>query len=623
MAVKWSYPGIGFSEIDNSIQANTTVDDGVGAIVLNANKGYVNQRVLSTSVKKFHENFGDPETDHDYGHFAADQYLVASPALYAVRATMGDEQYAFIQYPYSDASVIDCKVNSLVQKFEYVDNNGDTQIKLLDPMNSHVQFESISALNWQTFKTNTTAEDVNADNYTNTAFCLVDNGYAVYYKDLQYEQDPAITVIRDDFVDGKIKDENKGTYYAIASLDGGSNNKLFMKKPAGYDVEKVLVYSPDGETPQGVDNHPSLYVNSAQTYEDADEVYWKVQLSVPKNLTLNNTENFAADFYIPSATVSEYASDELLVSDILADAIDGTIAESADVYAVRFFNWQTEEYNNLEIIEQSAYDNKSSVSGIQYREITGALYNQQLIMSKPNSALSGNIHVESVDMTLDMLSAANPAQYEHYKAVAEAGIITSVADTLDPEIVKSLAYDKYSKDLAEVYTSAYSVVEFLEPTQQEIQSIIIFNDNPNDTDKVNDGVFISPYIFNTYFDNDADKFGKQVQKAAYISRHPEPIYEPWVYDDNKQDVKELVAFPTSDIVNDPSGLYKNGYTRTILTVDEPGNGDIERYDSNQNNQLVIAAVAPGEFGNDIGISIITPEVADNLALVDQPAAFNW
>ena len=62
MSVKWNYPGVGFSEVDNSIQGNYTVADGVGAIVLNANRGYVNQRVLNTSIKQFHENFGDPET---------------------------------------------------------------------------------------------------------------------------------------------------------------------------------------------------------------------------------------------------------------------------------------------------------------------------------------------------------------------------------------------------------------------------------------------------------------------------------------------------------------------------------------------------------------------------------
>ena len=63
---KWSTPGIAFAEEDNTIRANAEPGNGIGAIVLKANKGYVNQRVLSTSRKKFHENFGDQESVTDY-----------------------------------------------------------------------------------------------------------------------------------------------------------------------------------------------------------------------------------------------------------------------------------------------------------------------------------------------------------------------------------------------------------------------------------------------------------------------------------------------------------------------------------------------------------------------------
>ena len=231
MAVNWSYPGIGFSEIDNSIQANNTVTDGVGAIVLDANRGYVNQRILSTSVKKFHENFGDPESEHNYGHFAADQFLVASPQLYAVRATMGDEQYAFIQYPYKDAAIRDCIVSDMVQSFTYVDNNGDTQIKLLEPMKGHVEYTNIKDQNWQTFTTKNEAKPIEKEgDYENTAFCLVDNGYAVYYRDLQYNQDPAIRIVRDD-VSGNgdnIPSAQKGYYYCVGDANGGDYSKIFI-----------------------------------------------------------------------------------------------------------------------------------------------------------------------------------------------------------------------------------------------------------------------------------------------------------------------------------------------------------------------------------------------------------
>ena len=244
-------------------------------------------------------------------------------------------------------------------------------------------------------------------------------------------------------------------------------------------------------------------------------------------------------------------------------------------------------------------------------------------MEAPNSALSGDVYVDLYGKTLNDLSATNSDVYEHYVGIAKSGCSAFPITGLNATDAKRLAYDQYGKDLVEVYTSGYSVFEALDPTTNTIYSRILFNDNPDDTDGKKDGVYKSKWIFNTYFDKDKGTQGESVIKAAYVSRNPEPIYQPWVYNDNKDKVKPLVAFPTSDIVNDPSGLYKDGYTKTILTVDEPGNGDIERYDSDQNNQLVIAAVAPGEYGNNIGISIITPEVADVAALVDQPAAFNW
>ena len=631
MAVNWSYPGIGFSEIDNSIQANTTVTDGVGAIVLNANRGYVNQRILSTSVKKFHENFGDPETDHDYGHFAADQFLIASPQLYAVRATMGDEQYAFIQYPYKDAAARDCVVDDLVQSFEYVDNNGNTQIKLLDPMIGHVEYSNIKDQGWQTFKSINTAEPVVSGNYTNTAFCLVDDGYAVYYRDLQTNQDPAIRIVRDDV--SAIPEAQKGSYYCVGNANGGDYAKLFMtsaSEKTNNSNGKVYIVSALEDASSVPASNPCLIVLSADPQTDKGE--WHAILDVPSTLTLNG-EDAHAEFYIPSGTAKDYPyvtkdtayTPSKRVSNIMTDA-SACVTESAAVYKMQFFDWSEEATLNQEIIEQSAYENKSKVIGAQFREITGALYNQQLVMEATNSAISGEIYVEAAGMTLSDLSAADKDRYDRYEPIAKKGFSAYPITKMPYVEAKQLAYEHYGKDVGDLYTSAYSVLESVDPITLTLTTRIIYNNNPDDVDAIkNDGVYTSPYIFNTYWDNDIGVAGNSVVKAAYISRHPDLVYQPWVYNDHKADgsVKPLVAFPTSDIVNDPTGLYKDGYTRTILTVDEPGNGDIERYDSEQKNQLVIAAVAPGEWGNDIGISIITPEVATVDALIDQPAAFDW
>jgi hypothetical protein len=55
-STKWTTPGVGFSEIDNTVRPNAEPGDGIGAIVINANRGYPNQRVLCTTIDKF-QNF--------------------------------------------------------------------------------------------------------------------------------------------------------------------------------------------------------------------------------------------------------------------------------------------------------------------------------------------------------------------------------------------------------------------------------------------------------------------------------------------------------------------------------------------------------------------------------------
>lgn len=582
--------------------------------------------MLSTSITKFHENFGDPESETDYGHFAADLYLQASPQLYAVRATQGDEAYGFIQYPYEDAAAKDCKIDSLVQSFEYVDKDRNTQIKLLDPMKGHIEYASIKDANWQTFTAaNDNAVQVDNDNYdginTNSAFCLVDNGYALYYHDLQDDQEPAMRIVRDDTANAKATDYPQGNYFKILNPDGNAY-KLFTNSASTLIQNDVFVFSAESQLNEFTDvSKPYMFVDQTRTIDSA----YFAQLTVPANLTLNNTET-TLQFYVNSAAFEgkyNYPTDTVAsggtINKIFTDEVTDNVTESAEVLEANFFDWDEESTVDSQILPVSAYEAKTYVSGAQFREITGALYNQQLV-SKVQDSISASVYVDAEDSYLGDLSESVS---EHYKTIADNGYSAYDITAADYDRIKKLAYNQYGKDVSEVYTSGYKLFEAYDPTSNTINTRIIFANNPNDTDNKQDGVYVSKYIFNTYFDNDDGVAGKQVIKSAYISRHPEPIYQPWTYNKNPDKVKRLMAYPTSEIVNDPSGMYKDGYTKSILTVDEPGNGDIERYASEQNNQLVIAAVGPGEYGNDIGVSIITPAVAGNMALADQPAAFNW
>ena len=140
---KYSTPGIRFTEIDNTIRSEAEPGLGIGAIVMKSNKGPVNQRVVTRNYNEFTEIFGEPETLTDYGHFAAENYFANSTQMYAVRATMGDEQYSQIQFTYDGAPVTATNKSKDTCKFVYVDNQSDNTLKLLSPLSAVTQVNSM------------------------------------------------------------------------------------------------------------------------------------------------------------------------------------------------------------------------------------------------------------------------------------------------------------------------------------------------------------------------------------------------------------------------------------------------------------------------------------------------
>ena len=92
---------------------------------MKSNKGPVNQRILTSSYDNFTQIYGEPENLDDFGHFAAENYLAISNQLLCVRATMGDEGYAQIQYPYTDADSLDKFTSKDTAEFKYINNEDD------------------------------------------------------------------------------------------------------------------------------------------------------------------------------------------------------------------------------------------------------------------------------------------------------------------------------------------------------------------------------------------------------------------------------------------------------------------------------------------------------------------
>ena len=144
---KYSVPGINFTEIDNTIRSNSLPGLGIGAIVMKSNKGPVNQRVLTTSYDNFTDIYGQPENLDDYGHFAAENYLAISNQLLTVRTTMGDEGYAQIQFPYTDADLKDTYLSKDTSEFKYIDNEDNANLKLLGNLNDVTQVSALTTNN--------------------------------------------------------------------------------------------------------------------------------------------------------------------------------------------------------------------------------------------------------------------------------------------------------------------------------------------------------------------------------------------------------------------------------------------------------------------------------------------
>ena len=133
---KYTVPKINFTEIDNSIRTVSEPGIGIGAIAIKSNKGPVNMRTVSRNYGEFKEIYGPPEALDDYGHFAAENYLANSNQLYAVRATMGDEQYSQIQYAFPNASTMGQNLSKDTAVFKFNDNEGTSDLKLVQQLDN-------------------------------------------------------------------------------------------------------------------------------------------------------------------------------------------------------------------------------------------------------------------------------------------------------------------------------------------------------------------------------------------------------------------------------------------------------------------------------------------------------
>lgn len=602
---KYSVPGINFQETDNTIRSNSVPGLGIGAIVLKSNKGPVNQRVLTTSFDNFTQIYGEPENLDDYGHFAAENYLAVSNQLLCVRATMGDEGYAQIQYPYTDADINDTYLSKDTSEFKYINNEDDSQLKLIGPLDTGVTVSALTAKGqWQ------------SDNFT-SAFALKQKAQFAKVQDLISDTPASIAVYKTiasasgDALDPAAVIVDNGTYVEFASKVGynGEVTKKFDDLiltsgawtdggiPAdNFEVKKnpVVVTVPDTE---------STGVSSYKGYQTVFSIPYSDTLNgLPLQVTAYFTDDLAQSIVSAqqetTKTTFKY-QDIFTPSSFFAGSADATedYCSTANASKIQFRDWDDVTDKTYYVDTTAFKETVGQAVGIQYREYGMNTLQEKLVDSE-------GITCEPIDRL--------------YDTEANIDTISNVAANYGID-VEEIISDKYSLLTFYDVWNGGKQIEDAEPTR-----IIVYTDEWRDFCSKNDGYPYNEWLFWTIVEKNAKQ---PTTLATYVQDKPSGVVIPWQdglqkEEEGSEAISKMVAFSTSEVLNSTNETYKDGYTISIESDDEPGNGDVEEYVSNKNNQLIIASIGPGEYGNNIGVSIITTECADIPALNHQNA-FNW
>lgn len=627
MATKWSTPGVVFREVDNTVRANADPGNGRGAIVLNANKGYPNQRVLNTSLDDFYKMYGEPDNVNQYGHFAAANFFGAgSEQLLTVRATMGDEGYAQVQYPYTDASTIDTKNVSGMETFQFVDNELTDNLKLIENITS-ANWDALKEAGYEGFPEKKEGE---YDYDSLSCFALSASADRAILKDVrdEFEGDDSysVTVYRNDSngASAACIETVSGKYYRM--LNNSAQNKYVdfsvLGAVTGADAS---AYSADNFDETG------LTFNIASSAADKD--YCNVDLFIPNNSAVDGQGGWVSNIGIAVSAVSgttvkftdivNSANLEIAQTSEYADTVaaaktakDDTILPilldkdenvGVEVSYVKVCDWDDLETKSYLVRTQDTkfggLDNlyKASHSGcvgIEYKEYGMADYNNDLAIAGSVSAYKcEDFKADKADGPED----ENSKKYSELVAIAE----------------------EYGLDASEITNGKYAVLYYnpaktwtKENKEQAVKLVKIDSEHAVNEDHSYTG--ISEALFAAYQET---KDTKITQKSIIKFIPAKAIVKPWQIDDGTN-VSRMTAISTTEVMADSTGTYADGYTPSCETDDEPGNGDIEQFESNQENQLVIAAVGPGEWGNDIGVSVITAEAAKYPCL-SHANAFSW
>ena len=625
---KYSVPGINFKEIDNTVRSNSVPGLGIGAIVLKSNKGPVNQRILTSSYDNFTQIYGEPENLDDFGHFAAENYLAISNQLLCVRATMGDEGYAQIQYPYTDADSLDKFTSKDTAEFKYINNEDDSQLKLLGQLSAVTTVSALTSVNenggyeWE-------AVD------TLSSFALKQKAQFATINDLITDAPPSVAVFKA-YTD---KTGEIGTHKFDVETASGKYIEFATKVTSEGKVTKMfddLILTDDawtsGELPKdafSINKTPITNIYTATSGVLTARGY-KTIFTVPSSATLDGSNHSLTAYFdaesdlwtnvINNSAVDSVKFNEIFVKDSFyaggSQDKDAYCTEPQDAVKIQFRDWDDVTNKTHYVLQKEFEDSVGQTVGIQFREY------------------GFNTKQEALAVVVDEMNEDNVK-------VTPLDTLFSQGDEGKKKVV-SLA-DEYGVDVAEIATKEFALLQYYDvwngmpldengdfdknTYNENLVEKIIYTEEWNEFKSANTTPY-NEYLFWTIAEKNSTK---AMTVSTFVQDNPSQVVIPWqdgVQEINeegevvKEPMRKMVALASSEILNSTNDTYRDGYTLSIESDDEPGNGDVEQYVSNKNNQLIITSIGPGEYGNDVGVSIITTEAADIPALNHQNA-FNW
>lgn len=625
---KYSVPGINFNEIDNTVRSNSVPGLGIGAIVLKSNKGPVNQRILTSSYDNFTQIYGEPENLDDFGHFAAENYLAISNQLLCVRATMGDEGYAQIQYPYTDADSLDKFTSKDTAEFKYINNEDDSQLKLLGQLSAVTTVSALTTVNenggyeWE-------AVD------TLSSFVLKQKAQFATINDLITDAPPSVAVFKA-YTD---KTGEIGTHKFDVETASGKYIEFATKVTSEGKVTKMfddLILTDaawvSGELPKdafSINKTPITNIYTGTSGVLTAKGY-KTIFTVPSSATLDGSNHSLTAYFdaesdlwtnvINNSAVDSVKFNEIFVKDSFyaggSQDKDAYCTEPQDAVKIQFRDWDDVTNKTHYVLQKEFEDSVGQTVGIQFREY------------------GFNTKQEALAVVVDEMNEDNVK-------VTPLDTLFSKGDEGKKKVV-SLA-DEYGVDVAEIATKEFALLQYYDvwngmpldengdfdknTYDENLVEKIIYTEEWNEFKSANTTPY-NEYLFWTIAEKNSTK---AMTVSTFVQDNPSQVVIPWqdgVQEINeegevvKEPMRKMVALASSEILNSTNDTYRDGYTLSIESDDEPGNGDVEQYVSNKNNQLIIASIGPGEYGNDVGVSIITTEAADIPALNHQNA-FNW